>query len=210
LKVLVIGGTKFLGYHLVQRLIAMEIDVTVFNRGITPDDFGDKIQRVLGDRKDYKNFFEIFRKQPFDVVVDLIGYEADDIEVAIKTFKDHVGQYIFISTGQVYLVTKNLHQPATEEDYNQDIIECPPGEEPAYLYGINKRKCEDLLVSAFNFQHFPSVRFRCPIIHGARDYTLRLYSYLIRLLDDNPIIIPHGGDSVIRHVYVEDVVNSII
>jgi nucleoside-diphosphate-sugar epimerase len=140
----------------------------------------------------------------------LIGYERKDVETAIRTFEDHVGQYIFISTGQVYLVTQNNHQPATEEDYYQDIIDCPPGEEEGYLYGIQKRQCEDLLEEAFKFEHFPSVRFRCPIIHGAKDYSLRLYSYLIRLLDENPIIIPKDGDSVIRHIYVKDVVDAIV
>jgi len=143
------------------------------------------------------------------MVVDLIGYDPEDVKTAIATFKGHIGQYIFISTGQVYLVTENKHQPAAEEDYYQELIDCPPGEEEPYLYGIRKRQCEDLLEEAFKFRQFPSVRFRCPIIHGARDYTLRLYSYIIRLLDDNPLIIPEDGDSIIRHVYVKDVVEAI-
>lgn len=209
MKVLVIGGSKFLGYHLVQRLLDEGIKVTLFNRGISPDDFSDRVERVVGDRKDYKKFFDTFHRRQFDVVVDLIGYDPEDVEVAAKTFQNNIGQYIFISTGQVYLVTKNKHLPAAEKDYYQDIIECPPGEEAAYLYGIRKRHCEDLLEEAFKFQHFPSVRFRCPIIHGPRDYTLRLYSYLIRLSDENPLIIPEGGDPVIRHVYVNDVVDAI-
>lgn len=210
MKILVIGGTKFLGYHLVKRLLEMGIDTTLFNRGVTADDFGARVHRIIGDRKNHKDYFETSNTQKFDVVVDLIGYEPDDVETAIKTFKDKIEQYVFISTGQVYLVTKNRHQPSTEEDYYQDLLECPPGEEAAYFYGINKRKCEDLLEDAFNFHQFPSVRFRCPIIHGSRDYTLRLYSYIIRLLDGNPLIIPEDMDSIIRHVYVEDVVSAII
>jgi len=206
---LVIGGTRFLGYHLVQRLLNEGIKVVLFNRGISPDNFGDKVERVVGDRKNYEKFFDSFRRKQFDVVVDLIGCDRDDVEVAVKTFKNNIGQYIFISTGQVYLVTKNKHLPAAEKDYYQDIIECPPGEEAAYSYGIRKRQCEDFLEEAFKFQHFPSVRFRCPIIHGERDYTLRLYSYLLRLLDGNPLIIPESSDPIIRHVYVNDVVNAI-
>ena len=209
MRVLVIGGTKFLGYHLVHHLIELGVKVVLFNRGITPDNFADKVERIVGDRNNHKNFYETFHKQRFDVVVDLIGYDPEDIEVAIKTFKNYIGQYIFISTGQVYLVTKNKHQPANEEDYYQNIIDCPPGEEAAYLYGVRKRACEDLLVEAFNSQHFPSTRFRCPIIHGPHDYTLRLYSYLIRLQDEHPLIISEGGDSIIRHIYVKDVANTI-
>ena len=210
MKVLVIGGSRFLGYHLVQQMLNEEIKVVLFNRGISPDDFGDSVERVVGDRKNYNEFFNTFRNRQFDVVVDLIGYDLDDAEAAVKTFKDNIGQYIFISTGQVYLVTKNKHLPAAEKDYYQDVIECPPGEEAAYSYGIGKRECEDFLEEASKFQHFPSVRFRCPIIHGERDYTLRLHSYLLRMIDENPLIIPAGGDSIIRHVYVKDVVNTIV
>lgn len=210
MKALVIGGTKFLGYHLVQRMLSQGITVVLYNRGISPDDFGDRVERIVGDRKNYKYFYDTFRKSRFDVVLDLIGYDRDDVEVAVKTFKNNIGQYIFISTGQVYLVTKNKHLPAVEGDYYQEIIDCPPGEEAAYLYGIHKRDCEDFLEEAFRFKHFPSVRFRCPIIHGARDYTLRLYSYLVRLLDENPLIIPDDGDPIVRHVFVNDVVDAII
>ena len=210
MRALVIGGTRFLGYHIVKRLLQEGVEVTLFNRGRTPDEFGDQIKRVHGDRKNYKKFFETFRRERFDVVIDVIGYDPEDIEVALKTFRDHVGQYIFISTGQVYLVTRNPRQPSREEDYYRPLMECPPGEENAYEYGVKKRACEDLLEEAYRAYKFPSVRFRCPIIHGPRDYTLRLYSYLVRILDGHPLIIPEGGDSIIRHVYVQDVVNAIM
>lgn len=209
MKALVIGGTRFLGYHLVQRLLKEGIEVVLFNRGISPDDFGQNVEHVFGDRHDYNEFFNTFRSRKFDVVVDLIGYDRGDVEAAVKTFKGNIGRYIFISTGQVYLVTVNKHLPSTESDYYQDVIECPAGEDAAYSYGIKKRECEDFLDEAFKFHHFPSVRFRCPIIHGERDYTLRLYSYLLRLMDGNPLLIPEGGETIIRHVYVGDVVNTI-
>ena len=210
MDVLIIGGTRFLGYHLVHRLLQEGVHVTLFHRGIHGDDFGDRVERILGDRKNYKKFYELFHRRRFDVVVDLIGYQPEDVEYAVKTFGDRVGQYIFISTGQVYLVTENWHQPAREEDYYQPLIECPPGEEAAYGYGVQKRACEDLLVEAHQFQHFPVVRFRCPIIQGPRDYTLRLYSYLKRILDGGPVILPEGGDKPIRHIYVQDVVEAIV
>jgi len=209
MKVLIIGGTRFLGYHLTRALLRENFEVTLFNRGKTRDDFGPEIERIHGDRKDYKHFFDIFRGKKFDVVIDLIGYDLQDAIVAEEAFRDCIGQYIFISTGQVYLITENKHQPARETDYDQDLIECPEGEEAGYNYGLQKRQIEDFLVDAFQSRRFPSVRFRCPIIHGPRDYTLRLYSYLLRIADGNPLIIPEGRDNIIRHVYVADVVGAI-
>ncbi len=209
MRVLIIGGTKFLGYHLTKALLREGIQVTLFNRGITPDDFGNKVERVTGDRKNYKYFHETFRDAQFDAVVDLIGYDLEDIEVAEKTFRDRIGQYIFISSGQVYLITENDHFPATEEDYFNKLIPCPPGEEADYNYGLKKRQIEDFLEQVHRSRKFPSVRFRCPIIHGSHDYTLRLYSYLLRISDGNPVIFPEAGDKIIRHIYVQDVVNTI-
>lgn len=210
MNILLIGGSKFLGYHLTHTLLNNDIRVTLFNRGQTADDFADSVERVTGDRKEYQRFHDLFHRRKFDAVIDLIAYDPEDAEVCERTFRDHIGQYIFISTGQVYLVTENKNLPAREEDFFQDLIPCPPGEEPAYEYGIKKRQIEIFLREQYSFRKFPAVSLRCPIIHGPKDYTLRLYSYLMRIRDGNPLIIPHGGDSIIRHIYVHDVVQAIL
>ncbi len=209
MKILIIGGTKFLGYHLTRRLVRSGFEVTLFNRGITPGNFNEKVARVTGDRKNYDEFYNRFHGKRFDAVIDLIGYDLDDIEVTEKTFRGNIGQYIFISSGQVYLVTENRHIPSREEDFFQELIPCPPGEESAYSYGVEKRKIEKFLEDRFFSSGFPSVRLRCPVIHGPRDYTLRLYSYLLRISDGNPVILPEGGDIIIRHIFVQDVVRAI-
>ncbi|OGB68238.1 MAG: hypothetical protein A2Y94_16000 [Caldithrix sp. RBG_13_44_9] len=210
MKVLVIGGSKFLGYHLTRSFLEHGFKVTLFNRGIGPDDFGDQVTHITGDRQNHKEFYDRFRNQKFDAVIDLIGYHPLEVEVAEKTFRDHIGLYIFISTGQVYLVTENKHWPAREEDFYQPLIKCPAGEESPYDYGVKKRECELLLEERFRSRKFPAVRLRCPVIHGTRDYTLRLFSYLRRIQDGHPIIIPENGDKIIRHIYVQDVVQTIL
>jgi nucleoside-diphosphate-sugar epimerase len=210
LKILIIGGSKFLGYHLTHSLIGNDFHVTLFNRGQTEDNFGDSVERIKGDRKDYNRFYDLFHRKTFDAVIDLIAYDLEDVEVSERTFRNNIGQYLFMSTGQVYLVTKNKNLPASEEDFFQDIIPCPPGENSAYEYGIRKRKIEIFLKEQYSFRKFPAISLRCPIIHGPKDYTLRLYSYLLRIQDGNRLIIPQGGDSIIRHIYVGDVIQAIL
>jgi nucleoside-diphosphate-sugar epimerase len=107
-------------------------------------------------------------------------------------------------------VTENTHWPAAEEDIYQPLIQCPTGEELPNDYGVKKRECELLLEERFRSRKFPALRLRCPVIHGARDYTLRLLSYLLRIQDGYPIIIPEHGDKIIRHIYVQDVVQTIL
>jgi nucleoside-diphosphate-sugar epimerase len=210
MKILVIGGTRFLGYHLTHALLEGGFKVTLFNRGISPDDFGDRVIRIKGDRQNHQQFYEQFQGQKYDVLIDLIGYHPLELEVAEKTFRDHIGLYVFISTGQVYLVTENKNWPAREEDFYQPLIPCPSGEELPYEYGMKKRECELLLEERFRSRKFPAVRFRCPVIHGPRDYSLRMYSYLLRIQDGYPLIIPENGDKIIRHIYVQDVVKTIL
>jgi nucleoside-diphosphate-sugar epimerase len=210
MNVLVIGGSKFLGYHLTRSLLELGVQVTLFNRGKSPDDFGNQVKRIIGDRQDHQRFYDQLHGQRFDAVVDLIGYDPQEIEVAEKTFRDQIGLYVFISTGQVYLVTENKHSPAKEEDFYQPLIDCPAGEELPYEYGVKKRECELFLEKRFCSSKFPAVRLRCPVIHGARDYSLRLFSYLLRIDDGFPLIIPEKGDKIIRHIYVQDVVQTIL
>ena len=210
MKILVMGGSKFLGYHLTHALLDRGYKVSLFNRGLTSDNFQDRVERITGNRQDHRQFENFFHHKNFDAIIDLIGYNLADIKICEQIFRNRIGQYIFISTGQVYLVTENKNQPAKEEDFFQKVIDCPPGEEAAYEYGINKRAIEYFLMDQNIYRNFPSVSLRCPIIHGPRDYTLRFYSYLLRIQDKHPLIIPENGNSIIRHIYVKDVVDIIL
>ncbi len=208
MRILVIGGTRFVGYHVVKRLLAGGHDIVVFNRGKSQDDFGSSVERFNGDRRDDALFFKIFHKKNFDAVIDVIGYKSRNIETSVRVFDGMIGHYLFISSGQVYLVTENRHVPSREEDFDQPLIKCPEGEEDAWKYGVGKRECETILMRAHQNNGFPMTILRLPIIHGPRDHTLRTYSYLLRLQDGGPIILPDGGTTVIRHIYIGDVANT--
>ncbi len=209
MRILIIGGTRFVGYHITRRLLDEGHSISVFNRGKTPDDFGPKLERFRGDRRDQKGFYQFFYKRYFDAVIDVIGYKKEDIETAINTFSGNVGHYLFISTGQVYLVTENRRTPYREEDFDYPLIPCPAGSEEAWFYGVEKRQCESKLMSAHQQKGFPVTILRLPIVNGERDYTLRLYSYLLRIADGGPIILPDGGETIIRHLYVGDLAGLI-
>ena len=114
MKILIIGGTRFFGYHITRHLVREGHDVTLFNRGTTPDDFGDRVGRICGDRNDHDSFFETLRGLEFDAVIDMIAYKAEDSQAAVETFQNHVGHYFHISTGAVYLLTRDYPCPLRE------------------------------------------------------------------------------------------------
>jgi nucleoside-diphosphate-sugar epimerase len=126
--------------------------------------------------------------------------------------KGQVGHYVFISTGQVYLVREPRPSPARETDYEGTVMPEPPAghaDHGDWAYGVGKRACEDALAEAFARDGFPSTRLRVPVMNGERDHTRRLEGYLWRLLDGGPLLLPDGGTQRLRHVYGRDVSRAI-
>ena len=77
MKVLVIGGTRFLGHELAWRLVAGGHAVTLFNRGTLPDAFGARVERLRGDRTT-DDFERHLAGRTFDAAVDFAAYDGTD------------------------------------------------------------------------------------------------------------------------------------
>jgi nucleoside-diphosphate-sugar epimerase len=204
-RVLVIGGTRFVGRLLVFRLLARGDRVTLFNRGTIDDPFGERVERIRGDRtKD----LGVLAGRRFDAVVDTAAYDRPDVEGAIATFAGNVGRYLFVSTGSTYLVRADLEPPFRESDYEGPTKPRPTSEEelPGWEYGMGKRACEDLLAARTDF---PSTRLRIPNVHGPRDYYRRMENIVHRILDGGPILCEEP-ERRIRHVDATDVARTIV
>ena len=150
MNVLIIGGNRFVGYLLTWRLLAQGDRVTLVNRGNIADPFGDRIERIRIDRTSAE-FADALRGRTFDAIVDFAAFQGEDVRRIIELFKDHVGHYVFISTGQVYLVKQHSNWPAREEDYDGPIKPRPADavDLDGWVYGVEKRAGEDLLVAAW-------------------------------------------------------------
>ena len=195
MRVLVIGGTRFMGYQLTWRLVAAGHEVTLLNRGTHADPFGARVSRLRADRTQ-KEFFTALAGREFDAAVDFAAFQRADAEGVVKALEGRVGHYVLISTGQVYLVRADPPVPAREEDYDGPLMaEAPPGHRDRgdWEYGMGKRACEDVLAAAWSERRFPSTRLRIPIVNGERDHLRRLESYVWRILDNGPLLVPDGG-----------------
>ncbi len=209
MKILVIGGTRFFGYHITRRLIQDGQDVTLFNRGLTPDDFGSRVDRIRGDRKDLGSFSGALKDCRFDAVIDMIAYNDEDSRAAVETFQGRIDHFIHISTGAVYLVTRDYPCPLKEEDFDRPLYPKPENDDGWWDYGYNKRKCEEVLREAHQQSGFPVTILRLPVVIGERDYTLRAYSYFIRLMDKKPQILPDSGMVAQTYIYQGDIVKTV-
>jgi nucleoside-diphosphate-sugar epimerase len=210
-KVLVVGGTRFLGHELAWRLLAAGHDVTLFNRGTLPEAFGDRVERLRGDRTT-GDFQRLLAGRAFEAVVDFAAYDGTDGRRAAEVLGGRTGHYVVISTGQVYLVREGCPRPARETDYDGSVMPEPvsASDKGQWEYGVKKRALEDALAEAWSRCRFPSTRLRIPMVSGERDHFRRIERYLWRMLDGGPVLLPDGGLHTTRHVYSGAVVKAIV
>ncbi|HTP50267.1 MAG TPA: epimerase [Anaeromyxobacteraceae bacterium] len=209
MNVLVIGGNRFVGLLATWRLLAAGHRVALLNRGRRPDPFGDRVERLRGDRG--TDLERLTAGRSFDVVMDLACYSGEDGRRAGKIFRGRVGHYLMVSTGQVYLVRERAPRPARERDYPGPVLPRPAGPPDLgeWEYGVGKRDAEDALAEACR-EGFPATRVRIPMVNGELDYFRRIESYLWRLLDGGPMLVPDGGAEPVRHVYGPEVARFLV
>jgi nucleoside-diphosphate-sugar epimerase len=210
MRVLVIGGTRFVGYQLTWRLLAGGHRVTLLNRGTAPDPFGDRVERLRADRTG-PELARVLAGRDFDAAVDFAAYTGEDGRRAAEVLAGRVGHDVVVSSGQVYLVREGAPRPAREEDYDGPLLPRPsdPDDVEEWEYGMGKRACEDALADAYEKLRFPVTRLRIPMVHGERDHFRRLEAYLWRLADGGPLLVPGGGRDRVRHVYGGEVARFI-
>jgi nucleoside-diphosphate-sugar epimerase len=213
MKILIIGGTRQVGYFLTERLLREGHQVTLLNRGISRDDLPDSLPRLRCDRTDPVQLKRALSSRNFDMVIDNVLYREPEARTIVELLDGRVGHYITLSSGQVYLVREGLSRPFIENDYAGATIPAPAFNTYDYeewLYGMDKRACEDVLTEAHRARNFPSTILRLPMVSSARDQFQRLYSYLLRLKDGGPILVPDTPDYPLRHVYAQDVVTALM
>ena len=214
MRALLIGGTRNLGPAIVQALLEAGYKVTVLNRGVTADDLPQSVERLRADRTDAAQFRGALGDRDFDLVVDTTLYTGPEAEAVVKILSGRVGRFIFLSTGQVYLVRTGLQRPFKESDYPGEVMAEPSranaSDHANWLYGHDKRQAEDVFAHAWQLKKFPYTSLRLPMVNSERDHYFRIYGYLLRLHDGGPILVPNDQSLPVRHVYGEDVVQAIM
>lgn len=214
MKVLIIGGTRNVGHLLALALLEAGHLVTVFNRGLTPDELPAAVTRIHGDRCAPAGLAPALAAADHDAVVDMVLYDGAQATRTAAQLAGRTGHYVFISTGQVYLVRRGLARPWVEDDYERGtaLPEPAPGtyDHEEWRYGVEKRAAEDALQRAWQESRFPLTTLRLPMVNSERDHFLRLYNYLLRMRDGGPILAPDTPQHPLRHVYGDDVARAVL
>ena len=180
MKVLVLGGTRFFGVHMVNNLIEKGHEVTIATRRQAPDDFGDSVMRIRLDRTDEDSIKAMISDTHYDVIIDKIAYCSNDVR---KLLDNAVcDKYIYMSSTAVY---DPLHPDTKEDDFDGNGGELIWCDRPDFSYDVVKRQAEYALWQKYSDKKFVAVRY--PFVIGKDDYTKRLYFYVEHVLKQMPM-----------------------
>ncbi len=179
MRILVLGGTRFFGKHLVRVLLSHGHDVTLATRGQTPDEYGDSVRRVRVDRTLPGALQDVLGGQRYDVICDNIAYCSNDVRRLLDATR--CGRYVLTSSAAVY----QSHGSIAEADFDPLAVPVTWGDRAAFAYGEGKRQAERALRQAYPDQ--PAAAARFPYVLGPDDYTRRLTFYVEHILRGQPI-----------------------
>lgn len=189
-NILVIGGTRYFGKLLVQRLLSAGHRVTIATRGLAPDPFGARIGRIRVDRRDQNAMLAAFANAaPYDIVYDQMCYNPLDAAIAVKVFAGRVKRYVMASSIEVYRgLLGQQDDPFAETDINvlaQPIDTHYPWHDAALAtrsYVAGKLQAEAYL---YRDGSLPLVTVRIGhVLGGPEDFTGRL-AYYVELVRQN-------------------------
>ncbi len=182
-KILILGGTGFLGPHVVNAALARGHTVTMFNRGKTHPKLFPDVEKLLGDR-DGK--LDALNGRTWDAVVDTSGYVPRIVKQSAELLGPNVGQYIFISTISVYAEGM---KPNGDETSPLEKLGEPGSEDPKY-YGANKALSEQAVEAAIPGK---VTIVRPGLIVGPLDPTGRFTHWATRMADGGEVLCPGDG-----------------
>jgi nucleoside-diphosphate-sugar epimerase len=204
---LVVGGTRFIGRHLVEELLDAGYDVTLFNRGTHENPFADRegVDRVEGDRTNDAALERVRETVVPDAVFDMVAYYPRDVRVATDVFAD-CGAYVYVSSGAAYGAEElpkregeTALEPCSTEQATDDSSES---------YGARKAE-GDRAVFAAAEAGVRAMSVRPPIVYGPHDYTERFDYWIDRVRRFDRVVVPGDGTNIWHRVFAPDLARGL-
>ncbi len=202
MNVLVLGGTVFLGRHVVAELIACGHTVTTFNRGTHAVDAGLPVTRIVGDRTRPDELARI-PAAGWDAVIDPSSDVPGEVEAAARHLRG-AGRYIYISSVSAY----DLSQSAVAEDSRlHTSVEGDPNAATAEAFGWRKATSEARVAAVFGER---ATCLRPGLIVGRYDPTDRFTYWPVRIARAGHVLVPGPPDGPVQFIDVRDVAAFVV
>jgi nucleoside-diphosphate-sugar epimerase len=186
MRILIMGGTRFIGVYLTRILIEQGHEVVLFNRGNKPAP-ASGIEQIQGDRTQADDLKAKLSGETFDAIFDNNGRELSDTQPLVEIFKNQVQHFVYMSSAGVYL--KSDQMPHVEGD---------PIDPKSRHKG--KHETERFLAE----QGIPFTSIRPTYIYGPQNYNDLEAWFFDRIVRDRPIPIPAHGQHMTQLGHVKD------
>jgi 2'-hydroxyisoflavone reductase len=205
MRLLVLGGSRFIGWAVAAAAVERGWDVTTFNRGMSgPDVAGVRVLR--GDRTRGDDVERLAGSGPWDAVVDTSGYVPREVLAGCELLAAVASRYVFMSTVSVY-----RGWPVEPLSETSEVLRCPAAAGPEFgedvedgptRYGYQKAGCELAVAQTFGADR--SMVLRPGVVLGPREYVGRLPWWLRRVAAGGRVLAPGSPDRSIQPVDVRD------
>lgn len=210
LKILILGGTSFLGPHQIAYALKRGHSVSIFTRGKTKSTVHqklfDKVEHLIGDRNDNLTALE---KGEWDVVIDNSGRNVQWTTDTAELLKDRAKLYMYTSSTGVYYpylgdnITEETvtltKEPETLENENEKL---------EYWYGVMKTNSENAAIKAFGKDR--TIIARPTYMFGPGDKTNRFIHWPVRLAKGGDVLVPGKKEDLVQYADVRDVAEFMI
>lgn len=192
MRILIMGGTRFIGVYLTKALVEQGHEVVLFNRGKKPAPI-EGIQQIHGDRQDIEQLTEKLKEERFDVIYDNNGRELIDTKPLVELFKDQLKQFVYVSSAGVYL--KSDQMPHVEGD----------------AVDPNSRHKGKFETEAYLAESgVPWTAIRPVYIYGPQNYNPLEAWFFDRIVRDRVIPIPGNGLHFTQFGHVQDLASAMV
>jgi 2'-hydroxyisoflavone reductase len=193
-RLLLLGGPKFLGRAVIDAGLERGHEVTLFNRGTTGVDLYPELERIVGDRD---GGLDGLRGREWDAVVDTSGYVPRLVGASAVLLADAVGHYVFVSSISVYASFAEV----VDEGSPLAELSAPGSEDIGRDYGALKALCEHEVEDAFPGR---SASIRAGLIVGPHDPTGRFTYWAHRIARGGDVLVPGPAWRPIQLIDVRD------
>ncbi len=204
MRILMLGGTVFLGRHVVETLLARGHEVTLFHRGKRGGELFPQLERVLGDRA--TDLDRLPQGATWDVVVDTCGFVPGVVAASAQALRDRAGRYVFISSISVH----DMSQPHLDE--SSPTLQLPEGASRDVMtpetYGALKYLCEQEAIGAFGAER--TLIVRPGLIVGPHDPSDRFTYWPVRFARGGDVLVPDALDMPVQYIDVRDLANFVV
>ena len=199
MRLLVLGGTAFLGRALVENALERGHELTLFNRGRTNPELFPEAEKLRGDRNVDVSALE---GREWDAAIDVATFLPGAVRLSVDALRESISRYVFVSSISAYA---DLSAPVDEDSAVAELDD--PASESPEDYGALKAVCERLVLDAFADR---ALVVRPGLIVGPRDPTDRFTYWPRRVAQGGRVLAPAPPDQPVQFIDVRDLAAWIV